>query len=111
MQSGEMDESDKAEALAALRLEIDRIDGAVIALLGERARFVEKVGKLKPNPDKVRVPERERQVIERACQLAIEHGIAPSFVEQLYLSIIDYFVSHEQDHMRREAAEKASKES
>jgi isochorismate pyruvate lyase len=94
-------EEERAQRLATIRAEIDRIDAQVIGLLGERARFVEEVGKLKPSADRVRVPERERQVLDRACQLATEHGIDPTFVEQLYLVIFDYFVDHQRKLLQK----------
>jgi isochorismate pyruvate lyase len=101
-------EEERGQRLAVIRKEIDRIDAQVIALLGERARFVVEVGKLKPSVDKVRVPERERQVLERACQLAVEHGIDPSFVEQLYLVMFDYFVDHQQKQLSQRPEESES---
>jgi len=101
-------EEERGQRLAVIRKEIDRIDAQVITLLGERARIVEEVGKLKPSADKVRVPERERQVLERACQLAIENGIDPSFVEQLYLIMFDYFVEHQQKQLTQKTEESES---
>lgn len=98
-------EGEQTLNLATIRAEIDRIDAAVIALLGERARWVEKAGKFKPTVAQVRVPERERQVIQRVCQLSVEHGIDPSFAEQLYLMMLDYFVSHEQNQVRQRGEE------
>ena len=94
-------EKERTEALASIRAEIDRIDAEVISLLGQRANYVQQAGHYKPSAARVRVPERERQVIARACQLATEHGLDPSFVEQLYLMMLDYFVKYEQEHVRR----------
>ena len=98
-------EDEKAQKLAALRVEIDRIDAEVVELIGQRARIVEQVGRLKPSVEKVRVPEREKQVLDRVSQMAAERGVDPAFIEQLYQLMFNYFVDHQQEHIRQRADE------
>ncbi len=100
MQTNGVD-GEKVLSLPEIRVEIDRIDAQLVALLAERARYVEMAGHHKPTASQVRVPERERQILERTAQLATEHGIDPSFVEQLYQFMLNYFVSSEQDQVRQ----------
>ena len=90
-------------AVGAKRTQIDRIDAEIIRLLGERGRLVQEVGDLKPHVGAVRVPERERQVIERAQQLCLEHGLEAEFGQQLYLLVIEYFATREEVQVARRA--------
>lgn len=80
----------------AKRAEIDRVDAEIIRLLAERGKLVHEVGELKPHVGAVRVPEREQQVIERAAQLANQHGLDAEFARRLYHFLIDYFATREE---------------
>ena len=84
------------EQLATIRVSIDQLDGEIIRLLGERGKLVHKVGELKPHVGAVRVPERERQVVERAARLAEENGLDAAFGRELYHFLLDYFATREE---------------
>ncbi len=93
-------------ALAALRIKIDVVDNEIMRLLGERGRLVHQVGELKPHVGAVRVPERERQVVEHAARLAVENGLEADFGRDLYHFLLNYFATREENQvMQRTAAE------
>ena len=83
-------------AVVAKRAQIDLIDAEIIQLLGERGRLVHEVGELKPHVGAVRVPERERQIIERAQRMCLQHGLDAHFGEQLFLMVVEYFATREE---------------
>lgn len=85
--------------LGEIRKQIDAIDAEVIRLLGERGKLVHKVGELKPHVGAVRVPERERQVLENAARLAEEAGLEAAFGADLYKFLLNYFATREEQQV------------
>ncbi len=98
------EEPDWQAALAELRAKIDQVDNDIIQLLGERGRLVHQVGELKPHVGAVRVPERERQVVERAALMATEHGLDADFGRELYHFLLNYFATREEVQVARRTA-------
>lgn len=87
------------EALTEIRDQIDGIDSEIIRLLGERGKLVHQVGELKPHVGAVRVPEREKQVLERAARLAAENGLEAQFGRELYSFLLNYFATREENQV------------
>ena len=55
-----------------VREEIDRIDAALVDLIGERFGYVDRAWQLKQSPAEARVPWRIQQVIDRVRARAAE---------------------------------------
>lgn len=87
------------EKLANIRVSIDQLDGEIMRLLGERGKLVHKVGELKSHVGAVRVPERERQVVERAACLAEDNGLDAAFGRELYHFLLNYFATREEQQV------------
>jgi chorismate mutase/prephenate dehydratase len=80
---------DPADALAALRQEIDAIDDEILRALGRRADFARQVGFLKQTSGwSFHVPERERSVIERVKNQADAFGFPAAAVASVYREIM-----------------------
>lgn len=77
--------------LETIRQHIDDIDHQIIALLGERAKWVSQVAQLKKSRGVVTDPEREQAVYETRRQWAVESGIDPDFVEYIYHLVVAHF--------------------
>jgi chorismate mutase len=78
------------EQLAAYRQQIDSLDQAIVKLIEERARVVEKVGQLKREAHlPVTVPSREQQVIEKAQELARGGPLPSAAVGRIYQKLIE----------------------
>lgn len=74
--------------LKQLRDAIDTVDDAVITLLAERFEITRRIGELKAEQGLAgKDPQREAQQVERLCNLANRHGLAPELA-QAYLSLI-----------------------
>lgn len=75
--------------LAAARHEIERIDRAIVQLIGERLRTAEViVGAKRTHGLPVLDPEQEARVVRRAGEWAREAGLAEEDVRDLLLRII-----------------------
>jgi 4-amino-4-deoxychorismate mutase len=68
-----------------LRARIDQLDGALIAIVAERLAVCRQVASVKEGSDTpVIQPARVRDVVETRRQQAIDAGVDPDFVEQLF---------------------------
>ena len=89
-----------------VRAEIDRIDQALVDLIGERFTFVERAWQLKRSPAEARVPWRIQQVIDRVRARAAEQGLPPHLVEALWRQMIGWFIQYEEEKLRQQLEEK-----
>lgn len=79
--------------LAALRVEIDRIDTHIVELLAQRFNITNQVGELKAEKKLNAIdPAREARQAQRYTELANEYGVKPQLVQNLFRSIIDEVV-------------------
>lgn len=79
-----------------VRNEIDNIDKAIIELLGQRFEYVKEVVKYKDkSPESIIASDRRNAVIEGRRQLAVENGLDPDVIGDMYDRLIKYFISEE----------------
>ena len=83
------------EVLQRYRESIDNIDAALVAMLAERFKITQAVGRLKaeialPPAD----PGREAAQVERLRRLASDAGLDPDFTEKFLRFIIDEVIRH-----------------
>ena len=72
---------------------IDQIDNQILKLLSERFDYVKEVIKYKPrNEAVVKAIDRYNAVLEKRRQQAIEKGLDPNVIENLYRLLMDYFI-------------------
>jgi len=82
--------ADDARArLDSLRSELAQIDRDILALVARRQAVAQQIGQLKRDEG---IPTRdyrqEREVVERARAVALEHGLSPRVGEELILALI-----------------------
>ena len=85
-----------------VRAEIDRIDQALVDLIGERFTFVDRAWQLKQSPVEARVPWRIQQVIDRVRTRAAEKGLPPELAEALWRQMIGWFIQYEEEKLRQQ---------
>ena len=90
------------KTMEEVRAEIDRIDTALVDLIGERFSFVDRAWQLKKSPAEARVPWRIQQVIERVKTRAKEQGLPPELVEALWRQMIGWFIQYEEEKLQGE---------
>ena len=68
--------------LTEVRAEIDRIDGALVDLIGERFGFVERAWELKLGlKEEANIPWRNQKVIDKVRARALANGLPPDLCE------------------------------
>jgi chorismate mutase len=78
-----------ADALAALRRQIEGTDDAILALVGQRMRLARAIGRQKQRAGlPVLDPAREARVVRRIAMQARELGMPGEEVRSLFWSII-----------------------
>ena len=93
------------DRLLRYRQSIDNIDAALVAMLAERFKVTQAVGRLKaelklPPAD----PGREADQIARLRRLALEANLDPDFTEKFLRFIIEEVIRHHQQAKRETEA-------
>ena len=83
-------------SLDEVRLQIDRLDRALVALVAERGAYVAQAARFKKNRAEVEAPQRVAQVVERVLGLGRELGADPAVVEATWRAMIGAFIEMEQ---------------
>jgi len=85
------------DSLAEARAQIDAIDGAVIALLAERAAYVDRVVALKAETGvAAAAPTRAGAVIASVRLRADAAGFDPDMAEAMWRVMIDGFIARQE---------------
>jgi isochorismate pyruvate lyase len=84
-----------------VRTEIDRIDTALVDLIGERFAYVDRAWQFKKSPAEARVPWRIQQVIDRVKARAKEQGLPPELIEALWRQMIGWFIQYEEEKLQK----------
>ncbi|MCU9850223.1 chorismate mutase [Defluviimonas sp. WL0024] len=83
--------------MADVRAEIDRIDGALVALLTERAGYIDRASELKPALGlPARIDDRVEDVVAKVKARAMAEGLDPELVEALWRRLIDWSIAREE---------------
>ena len=82
-----------------VRVEIDRIDDALVALLVERWGYVDRAWQLKDRPEDATVPWRIQQVIDRVRARCDGTELPPALAEALWRQLIGWGIQFEQEKL------------
>ncbi len=93
--------------MADVRAQIDRLDTALVDIIGERFGYVERAWQLKlAAQQQANVPWRNQQVIDRVRARAEERGVPPDLCEALWRQMIGWFIQYEEEKLRDQLEEK-----
>ena len=81
--------------LDEVRVNIDRIDSAIISLIAERGEYVAQAAAFKKSEDGVRDTSRVEKVIQKVRDKATTLGADPDMVEKIYRQMIASFIQKE----------------
>ena len=85
-----------------VRREIDRIDHALVALLAERAGYIDRAAELKPALGlPARIDDRVEGVVANVRAAARTEGLDPALAESLWRQLIDWSISREEAAFER----------
>ncbi len=86
---------DECSTIDEVRAEIDRLDEQIVAALGQRFAYVKAVTRFKKTMADVQATERIRVVLASRRQWAVDVGLDPAVIEQIYRDLIAYFIAEE----------------
>lgn len=95
---------DECRAMEDIRGEIDRLDQAVIKLLGMRFKYVLAASKFKTSEASVRAPERFKAMLSKRREWAAAEGLNPDAIEKLYADLVNHFIEEEMQRWKSSQA-------
>ena len=85
-------------SMSEIRVEIDRIDQALMALFQERWGYIGRAAEIKkPAGLEADIPSRVEEVRLNARRSAEAAGLDPDFYEEIWARLIRHSIAHEQD--------------
>lgn len=85
------------ETMAEVRYGIDRLDEQIVALIGERFRYMDAAARIKPDRDTVRVEWRKAEVIENARSHARAANVPDEVIGDIYERLVEGSIAYEFD--------------
>jgi isochorismate pyruvate lyase len=87
--------------LSHVRVEIDRVDNALVDLLAERFGYVERAWQIKLGlKQEANVPWRNQDVVNKVRARAEKKGLPPDLCEALWRQMIGWFIQYEEEKLR-----------
>jgi isochorismate pyruvate lyase len=83
------------QTMAEVRQGVDAIDRQIVALLGERFRYMDAAARIKPERHLVRDEARKAEVIAKVRAHAEAAGVPADVVAQLYDQLIEASIAYE----------------
>ncbi|WP_106746372.1 chorismate mutase [Yoonia maritima] len=88
-------------SMAELRRQIDALDSDLVALLIERAGYIDRAVALKKDVDlPARIDSRVDEVIENVRGTASAGGLDPELAETIWSQLIEWSIAREAQHIR-----------
>ena len=85
----------KCNSLEEVRTEIDKIDTQLVNLIAERSHLIRQAAAFKNSVDEVKAEDRIDFILTRVRHQAIELGINPNMISELFQTMIDEMVETE----------------
>ena len=83
--------------MSEVRDGVDRLDEAIIGLIGERFRYMDAAARIKPERSAVRDEARKAQVLANVARLALDNGVPGEAAAGLYERLVEASISYELD--------------
>ncbi|NJK49238.1 isochorismate lyase [Candidatus Gracilibacteria bacterium] len=93
---------DECNNIQEIRTEIDYLDRELIKTIGTRFAYVKAATKFKTDETSVKAPERFKAMLEQRRVWAVEEGLNPEIIEQLYRDLVNYFIDEELKDWQRD---------
>jgi isochorismate pyruvate lyase len=94
----------ECNSLAEVRNEIAKIDEKIIAARAKRNAYIPQAVKFKQSVEEVKAQDRVDEVIQHVRKKALELGMSPNMVTDLYTRMIDEMVEFEISEFRDRGA-------
>ncbi len=88
--------------LAQLRIEIDKVDSELVAVLARRQKLVERVVTIKERDNlPAFIPTRIDEVLNNVSRQAEAAGLSPELARTLWSAMIGWFVELEEKQLKK----------
>jgi len=95
-----MKNPESCKNIEEIRDAIDDIDYQIMKLYSQRYEFVKEIVKFKTNEASVIAETRQKEVIEKRREWAIELGLNPDLFEEMFWTLIRYNVQKELEMLK-----------
>ena len=83
--------------MAEVRHGVDSLDRQIVALIGERFRYMDAAARIKPDRAAVRDEGRKADVLAKVARHAVSHDVPPAVAADLYERLIEASIAYEFD--------------
>lgn len=83
--------------MTEVRHGVDRLDEEIVALIGERFRYMDAAARIKPDRGAVRDEGRKAEVIANARRLARPANVPDAAIAELYERLVEASIAYEFD--------------
>ena len=88
---------ENCRTMAELRLQIDAVDRELVALLIERAGYIDREAEIKPGVGlPARIEARVEEVVANVRAAATRGGLEPDLAERLWRQLIEWSIAREE---------------
>ncbi len=94
----------KCETLEELRKEIDKVDERIVELIAERNAYIKQAAKFKQSVEEIKSDDRIDEVLNHVRHKALNLGVSPNMVADIYRHMIDEMVETEIAELRNRGA-------
>jgi isochorismate pyruvate lyase len=91
----EMIAAESCKTMAEVRLEIDRLDRAIVALIAERSDYIAAAARIKADRASVRDDARIEDVLSKVTATAQSHGVPALIVQSAYRALVEASIAYE----------------
>lgn len=85
----------KCNSLEEVRTEIDKLDNKLVELISERSHLIRQAASFKNSVDEVKADDRVEFIMQKVRHKAIESGVSPNMISELFVIMIDDMVETE----------------
>ncbi|MEM1192766.1 MAG: chorismate mutase [Pseudomonadota bacterium] len=89
--------ADACQTMDQVRVEIDRLDRALVRLMAARQGYIEAAGRIKAEKSEVRLPWRIEDVVAKVLRSAEREGLSKRIAEPVWRTLIECSIAHEHD--------------
>jgi isochorismate pyruvate lyase len=81
--------------MSEVRQGVDRLDAAIVRLIGERFRYMDAAARIKPEREAVRDEGRKAEVLANVARLAREQDVPAEAAADLYEKLVEASIAYE----------------
>ncbi|SFV67014.1 Isochorismate pyruvate-lyase [hydrothermal vent metagenome] len=85
----------KCKTLEEARIEIDGVDEKLVELIALRNAYIKQIAHFKNSIEEIKSEERIAKIVSRARTKAIELGLSPNLINDIFIRMIDEMVESE----------------